>query len=223
MTRTRGTALSTQARPGGMSTTFTESATVTLPRRSASGSRRPLEQLAGSHRTKASRSFGILAHLLGDLANPMHTDQTNREERIHSPYERAVDTRSSKRDRTYRFHYDGRDSGKPRAKAKHVAAVSHRSYKGLVRSYDRNNYSRRVHHITRRQLNRGANAAADVAAAIKAASKRIGGGGGGDGSNCSPAYPDACIPPPLPDLDCTDISHQNFRVTKHPESPWLRR
>jgi outer membrane biosynthesis protein TonB len=31
-------------------------------------------------------------------------------------------------------------------------------------------------------------------------------------SNCSPAYPDVCIPPPLPDLDCPNISERNFRV-----------
>lgn len=31
-------------------------------------------------------------------------------------------------------------------------------------------------------------------------------------SNCSPSYPDVCIPPPPPDLDCGDISHRNFRV-----------
>ncbi|MEP0887316.1 MULTISPECIES: hypothetical protein [unclassified Leptolyngbya] len=31
-------------------------------------------------------------------------------------------------------------------------------------------------------------------------------------SNCSPAYPDVCIPPPPPDLDCGEITHRNFRV-----------
>jgi len=31
-------------------------------------------------------------------------------------------------------------------------------------------------------------------------------------SNCSPSYPDVCIAPPLPDLDCGDIPHRNFRV-----------
>jgi hypothetical protein len=31
-------------------------------------------------------------------------------------------------------------------------------------------------------------------------------------SNCSPAYPDVCIAPPPPDLDCADIPHRNFRV-----------
>ncbi len=30
--------------------------------------------------------------------------------------------------------------------------------------------------------------------------------------NCSAAYPDVCIPPPPPDLDCGEISHRRFRV-----------
>lgn len=30
--------------------------------------------------------------------------------------------------------------------------------------------------------------------------------------NCSPAYPDVCIPPPPPDLNCGDIPYRNFRV-----------
>src|SRR5438552_14436646 len=30
--------------------------------------------------------------------------------------------------------------------------------------------------------------------------------------NCDPAYPDVCIPPPPPDLDCSDIPYRNFRV-----------
>lgn len=30
--------------------------------------------------------------------------------------------------------------------------------------------------------------------------------------NCDPAYPDVCIPPPPPDLDCKDIPYRNFRV-----------
>jgi micrococcal nuclease len=33
----------------------------------------------------------------------------------------------------------------------------------------------------------------------------------GDGA-CDPAYPDVCIPPPPPDLDCADIAHRRFRV-----------
>jgi micrococcal nuclease len=30
-------------------------------------------------------------------------------------------------------------------------------------------------------------------------------------NNCSPAYPDICLPP-APDLDCKDIPEKNFRV-----------
>ncbi len=29
---------------------------------------------------------------------------------------------------------------------------------------------------------------------------------------CDPSYPDVCIPPPPPDLDCSDIPHRRFRV-----------
>src|SRR5262249_7627027 len=32
-------------------------------------------------------------------------------------------------------------------------------------------------------------------------------------SGCAPSYPDFCIPPPPPDLDCKDVApHTNFRV-----------
>ena len=30
--------------------------------------------------------------------------------------------------------------------------------------------------------------------------------------NCSPAYPDVCIPPSPPDLNCPDITYKNFKV-----------
>lgn len=35
---------------------------------------------------------------------------------------------------------------------------------------------------------------------------------GGGGSNCDPAYPGVCIPPPPPDLDCGDVNFKNFQV-----------
>jgi hypothetical protein len=36
--------------------------------------------------------------------------------------------------------------------------------------------------------------------------------GGGPGGACDPAYPDFCIPPPPPDLDCPDINATDFTV-----------
>ena len=32
-------------------------------------------------------------------------------------------------------------------------------------------------------------------------------------SNCDPSYPDFCIPPPPPDLNCADISQKRFTVS----------
>jgi FtsP/CotA-like multicopper oxidase with cupredoxin domain len=37
-------------------------------------------------------------------------------------------------------------------------------------------------------------------------------GGSDDGDNCDDSYPDVCIPPPPPDLDCGDIDEENFEV-----------
>lgn len=31
-------------------------------------------------------------------------------------------------------------------------------------------------------------------------------------SQCDRSYPDICLAPPPPDLDCADVSYQNFRV-----------
>ena len=31
-------------------------------------------------------------------------------------------------------------------------------------------------------------------------------------NNCDPSYPDVCIPPPPPRLNCRDIPHRRFRV-----------
>jgi hypothetical protein len=37
--------------------------------------------------------------------------------------------------------------------------------------------------------------------------------------NCAPSYPDFCIPPPPPDLDCKDIPRKRFRVIYNVASP----
>jgi hypothetical protein len=33
-----------------------------------------------------------------------------------------------------------------------------------------------------------------------------------DPATCDPSYPTVCIPPPPPDLNCSDISHRRFPV-----------
>ncbi len=37
-------------------------------------------------------------------------------------------------------------------------------------------------------------------------------GGASPQGNCHPAYPEVCLPPPPPDLDCKDIPQRGFRV-----------
>jgi micrococcal nuclease len=34
----------------------------------------------------------------------------------------------------------------------------------------------------------------------------------GGGGRCDPSYPDVCLPPPPPDLDCSDVPRRGFRV-----------
>ena len=104
-----------------------------------------------------------MGHLLGDVAQPMHTDgRLDAEDRVHSDYEQAVDSRCARSSCRYRAVDDGSDRSRPAARTRAVARVAHQFYGELVRTYDRNSYTRRVDRITRRQLNRAANALADL-------------------------------------------------------------
>ena len=38
-------------------------------------------------------------------------------------------------------------------------------------------------------------------------------GRGGGGARCDPSYPEVCIPPPPPDLECGELRFTGFRVT----------
>jgi hypothetical protein len=99
-----------------------------------------------------------MSHFVADVAQPMHTDSSDREDRVHGPYESAVDRRIP----DYPFGYDGRDAARPAARTRTVARAAHEFYRELVLAYDRNGYNRKVHRITKRQLRRGANAIADL-------------------------------------------------------------
>lgn len=124
--------------------------------------RRIKRRLADGNERGASRALGYLAHIVGDIAQPMHTDSTEREDRVHSSYEDAVDGRID----VYGFRYDGSDPARPAARVRRIARVAHRSYFELVRQYDAHAYNGTVHRITRRQLKRGANAMADLIEAL---------------------------------------------------------
>jgi hypothetical protein len=124
--------------------------------------RRAKRRLAGGHKRAASKALGYLAHIVGDVAQPMHTDSTRREDRVHGPYESAVDSRIP-----YPFRYDGRDRARPVARIRRVAGAAHDFYSELVRVYDRHSYNAKVNRITKRQLKRAANAMADLITSLR--------------------------------------------------------
>jgi hypothetical protein len=129
---------------------------------------RARRQRAWAAPCEASRSVGIFAHLIADLAQPMHTDGwSSAEDRLHGAYETAVDRRCTSFSRCrYRFAYDGADVVAPKVRAIAVARHAHPWYDDLVRAFDRTGYARSVDAITRRQLNRAANAVADLLASL---------------------------------------------------------
>ena len=124
--------------------------------------RRIKNRIADGNERGASKALGYLAHIVGDIAQPMHTDSSTREDGVHGSYESAVDGRIS----DYNFTYDGADPARPGARTRLVARRAHRYYWDLVRVYDDGGYNERVHRITKRQLNRAANAMADLLASL---------------------------------------------------------
>lgn len=125
--------------------------------------RRVESRLAAGRERAASKAVGYLAHIVGDIANPLHTDQRDREESIHSSYERSVDTRIGR----YRFSYDGRDPARPARKTRRIARAAHRSYFELLRGYDGGAYNQVVHRITKRQLDRASDGLADLLTSVR--------------------------------------------------------
>ena len=124
-------------------------------------------RLADGKPCGASRALGIMAHLVGDVAQPMHTDGwLDMENSVHASYEQAVDSRCRASSCIYRMTFDGRHSVRPYNRTVKLARNAHPFYAELVRRYHRAGYTPRVHEITRRQLNRAANALADLIVAI---------------------------------------------------------
>jgi hypothetical protein len=117
----------------------------------------------------ASRAVGIMSHFVADVAQPMHTDGSlDAEDRVHGPYESAVDARCASLS-SCRYHatYDGRDRTRPERRTVRIAVAAHRWYGPLVKAYARAGYTSKVDAITRRQLNRAANAVADLITSLR--------------------------------------------------------
>ena len=131
---------------------------------------RAQRRLAAGRKCSASRALGIMSHFVADVAQPMHTDGSlDAEDRVHSAYESAVDSRSEATDDVYGFgfDFDGIDDARPRGRTLRVARQAHRFYEVLVQTYDEHGYNRRVARITQRQLERAVNALADLIASLR--------------------------------------------------------
>ena len=116
--------------------------------------KRTKNRLANGKNKAASRALGYFAHIVGDVAQPMHTDSSDKEDGVHSSYESAVDSRTG----DYGFLYDGMDGAKAGATVRKLARQAHKKYWAVVNTYDAHGYNSKVHRITKRQLKRAANA-----------------------------------------------------------------
>jgi hypothetical protein len=117
----------------------------------------------------ASKWAGIMAHYYADICCPLHTDQTDAEDRMHSNYESAAQTLTDKpgENRAW-ISYDGYQATKNVvAFSKTTAAASHQYYTALVNGYNSGGMNTTVKTITRKRLNRAANGLADLLVSIK--------------------------------------------------------
>jgi hypothetical protein len=134
---------------------------------------RAVKQLRRGSRRAASASFGLLAHYYADICNPLHTDQMDLEERIHSGYEDAVEWRTDTRgERRGWVRPDGvkvRVSAVVAARA--AAASGNVVYGRLVRQYAAHGFNAPVSTITRRGLSRAVNDLADLLLSVRNAAR----------------------------------------------------
>jgi hypothetical protein len=87
---------------------------------------RPTQRrLDAGRECSASRALGIMSHFVADVAQPMHTDGSlAAEDRVHGPYESAVDSRTEADDDVYTFEFNSVDPARPRARTLRVAPIS---------------------------------------------------------------------------------------------------
>ena len=137
---------------------------------------------------EASKWVGIMSHDSADICNPLHTDQSDAEEPIHSAYEHDVQTYSdSPGENRVWVRFNGyRPARSVAGLTRTTAAASHTQYAALVEEYAGSGMSAATLAITRKSLNRAANGLADLIISIK---RRVNGGtsagssssgGGGD-------------------------------------------
>ena len=133
---------------------------------------RAVALIRAGDRTGASRTVGLLSHYYSDVCEPLNTDGSRNEKRMHDPFERAVDRalRSPSSHRSWAV-YDGytRVSGASSASAYTIAAAkkAHASYSTLVKNFNRRGFNSTSVAIARRCVARAANGVADLIMSVQ--------------------------------------------------------
>jgi hypothetical protein len=138
------------------------------PKRVAALYRQAVSELRGGDRIAASRSLGLLSHYLSDTANPLHTDQSPGETKMHSRYEDALDdqTGSPEADAALLEPHVSMPARDPAALTVQLATDAHANYDALVSGYNASGNSPEVRAITARSLNAAVGGVADTIAGI---------------------------------------------------------
>lgn len=126
-------------------------------------------RLRKGDRAGASRSVGLLSHYYADACDPLHTDDSKFEPRIHGRFERVIDrSLGSAGSRPSWARYDGYQRVKY-ASATTVAAAktTHKSYASFVKEYRRHGFSSKVQATGKKSLARATNGIADIIMSIQ--------------------------------------------------------
>jgi hypothetical protein len=120
-------------------------------------------------RVGASRKVGLLSHYYADICNPLHTDSSGAETRMHSRFERAVDRlMRSPNSYTRWAPYDGYTRvSNASSYTKSSAKKAHASYSALVRGYNRKGFRGTPIYYARISLSRAANGIADLVMSVQ--------------------------------------------------------
>ena len=117
----------------------------------------------------ASKWAGYMAHYYADICNPIHTDQTTAEDKMHSSYETKTQTYTDSvgENRSW-ITYDGyKATTDVVGFTKTTATASHLYYSALVKGYNSGGMNATVLSITKKSLDRAANGLADLLVSIK--------------------------------------------------------
>jgi hypothetical protein len=121
------------------------------------------------NRSEASRLTGLLSHYYADICNPLHTDDSKAEIKIHSRFEHAVDW-LMRRPTGYGswVHYNGysrvTDAG---AYTAATAKTTHLAYTSLVDHYVHHGFDRTAVKIAQQSANRASNGIANIIMSIQ--------------------------------------------------------